>query len=302
MRMKASVPVNRESAAMPVAKIRKAVAHTVTYLRDRQSPNGGFCFYRWQGLEEPSLGDTRHALATLRLLDAEIPRRAKVVAFLHGFEAAGFDGFYCRLLALAALDAAMPPDARSLERIRAFDAAAVLADEHVPTTARLERTLRIVTLQRCFDAIAGTDEIVAGVRALCRDGGWGDKPNLGDTRLALEVLAACGARASTDVTRRFVDATQIASFGFTATVDSRYTTLDVVHAGLRACTLLGWPVRYMTDALDFVLGCQGDNGGFARTPDALPGIDLTHRAVLALVAAGALPAGSAVEMQVDSGV
>jgi prenyltransferase beta subunit len=127
------------------------------------------------------------------------------------------------------------------------------------------------------------EEIAERVEALRHaGGGWGDKPNLRDTRRALSLLAACGQCAFREETRRFVDAMQASSFGFTATSDSSYARLDTVHAGVHACVLLGLPLRHGADALDFVLACQSSEGGFAHTPDALPDIALTHRALSVL--------------------
>jgi hypothetical protein len=303
----------KESEATPAASGAKgpppallvrasdAATKAAEYLLNRQSPNGGFCFYRWQGIDEPSLHDTWHALATLRLLGVEVPWRERTAKFLYGFGAAGFDDFHHRTLALAALDSEAAPDACIVDRIERLDASAALKDAHVPVTARLERALRSVTLQRCFAAIAVPSAIVAGVRALRYDGGWGDKPNLGDTWLALAILAACGEREPDDATRRFVEGLQAASFGFTATADSMYANLETVHAGIRACAALGSPMRYATDAVGFVLACQGGDGGFARTPHALPNIALTHCGVLALIAAGALPLRDAAAMHMDGG-
>ena len=56
------------------SRARQAVAEATAYLRGRQSYNGGFCFYRFEYLDEPNLRDTYHAIAALTLLGAEVPR------------------------------------------------------------------------------------------------------------------------------------------------------------------------------------------------------------------------------------
>lgn len=281
-------------------RARDAAAKAAEYLQRRQSPEGGFCFYRWQSVDEPSLHDTWHALATFRLLGLDVPRPGRVAEFLQGFDAAGFDDFYHRTLAFAALSIA--PDARILQRIGDLDAGALLKDARLSMTGRLERALRMVTLQRRFAAITAPDASILAVRGLRRDGGWGDKPNLGDTWLALAILTACGESGPDGATRHFVEGLQVASFGFTATADSMYANLEAVHAGLRASRALQLPMRHAADAVSFVLACQGSDGGFARTPDALPNIALTHCGVLALIAAGALPARDASAMSTDCGL
>ncbi len=269
------------------AKAGSAATRAADYLRSRQSPDGGFCFYRWQGIEEPTLHDTWHAIAALTLLGVEVPRHRDVEAFLRAFDAEGLDDLLHRTLALDRLGVEPGPALR--RRIGALDAAAAFSGSSVPLHARLERALRIVGLQRRFGMLRTPQAIAEGVRALAGDDGWGDKPSLTDTWLALAILDACGARGVPAHVRAFVEALQVPSFGFTDTRDSSYAQLDVVHAGLRTCALLALPLRHAADAIGFVLACQTDNGSFARTPDALPDIALTHRGLLALAASGALP-------------
>lgn len=280
-------------------RAREAAVQAQRYLAGRQSRTGGFCFYRWLGIDEPTLRDTWHAVAALRLLDADVPRRDEVVAFLRSFRGAGFDDLYHRTLALANLGERGDPDA--IARIDKLDAAATLADPNLPVNARLQRALRIITMQNSLATIRTADAVAEYILDLCDQGGWGDKPNLPDTWLALAILDRCGYHAITGETRAFVDALQTPSFGFTATRDSTWSPLEVLHAGLRACVLLRLPVRHPTDAVAGVLACQTGNGGFARTADALPDIALTHLGLLALAAAGALPVGAAAGMRDDSG-
>ena len=65
---------------------------------------------------------------------------------------------------------------------------------------------------------------------------------------------------------------------------SLFAALEILHAGVRGCALLAQPVRYAEAVLDFVLACRSGDGGFARAPDALPNIELTHRALDVIVA------------------
>lgn len=280
-------------------KAREAAVRARSYLDARQSGNGGFCFYRWQAIDEPTLRDTWHAVAALTLLGAGVPRRNDVVAFLRAFPCTGFDDRYHRALALARLDAGVAADVSG--RAGELDAAAALADTRIPAGARLERAARIVALQRTLAAVRAPATVVERTLDLCRDGGWGDKPNLADTWLALTILDACGSREPAAEVRGFVDSLQVPSFGFTATRDSVHAPLEVVHAGLRACALLRLPVVHLADAVMGVLTCQSDDGGFARTSAALPGIALTHVGLLALAAAGALPVPSSPGWRTDGG-
>jgi hypothetical protein len=267
------------------ARARNAIAKATDYLRDRQSSNGGFCFYRWLG--EPNLHDTWHAMSALTLIGAEVPRANAVAASLDVYVTTLPESLYQRAFTLDRLGLTDRLGKDDLQRLRDLNPAAVLA-ETVPVTARLEKLLHILCLHRRFAGMQGDDRIAEDLMRERFDGGWGDKPNLGDTWLALAILRLLDASVSLQETRDFVDALQVPSFGFTATRDSSLTNLDTVHAGVGACALLGLPVRYPDDALDYLLACQTSDGGFARTPDALPNIACTHRALQTLGTAGVI--------------
>lgn len=308
--------LNRDCPSAVSMRAHDAAARAVEYVRGHQSPEGGFCFYRWGGIDEPTLHDTWRALAIFALLGLEVPRRDEVLAFLRDFDGEGFDELHHLALALDLLTVEL--DANLRERIARLDAPTALADGKVPVGSRLVRAQRIVMLQRRLGSLddpgrmvesvcepvghppdqvrvqpnlpIDSRRIVERVRALRHGEAWGDKPNLADTWSALAILDACGEHDLDDATRNFVDDLQVASFGFTATRDSLYANLDTVYAGIRAAAVLELPLRYANDTLGFVLACQSDNGGFARTPDALPDFAFTHRALFALTVAGALPA------------
>lgn len=278
---------NQECSPAISKRARDAAARADDYVRDRQSGDGGFCFYRWGGIDEPTLHDTWRALAIFELLGLDVPRRDDVLAFVHGFDGGGFDDLQYLAMALDLLGVALDGELR--ERVGRLDAAGVLADGHVPVGGRLARARRIVALQSRSALLDDPGRIAESVHVLRHDEAWGDKPNLADTWSALAILGACGQHDFDDATRSFVDDLQVASFGFAATRDSMYANLETVYVGIRAAAVLELPLRYAADALDFVLACQSDSGGFARTPDALPDFAFTHHALLALVVAGALP-------------
>lgn len=267
------------------ARARKALANAAHYLHDRQSSNGGFCFYRWMGVDEPNLHDTWHAVAALTLIGAEVPRADAVAASLDGYVTTTSESLYQRAFALDRLGVTARLGDDDLQRIRALEPAAALAG-NVPISARLANILRILCLRRRFATARKHAEVVDDLVRQRHDGGWGDKPNLGDTWLALAILHMLDASVPLQETREFLDALQVTSFGFTGTRDSLSASLDTVHAGMGACVLLDLSVRYLNDALDYVLACQSGNGGFARTPDALPNIACTHRALQVLGLAG----------------
>lgn len=51
-----------------ITRINESRQRVRNYLLGRESPSGGFCFYRTDYLDEPSLFDTWHATAALGLL------------------------------------------------------------------------------------------------------------------------------------------------------------------------------------------------------------------------------------------
>lgn len=55
--------------------------------------------------------------------------------------------------------------------------------------------------------------------------------------------------------------------------------LEVLHAGTRCCTLLGLPVRHAREVIEFVLACQGADGGFSRAATAVPDLERTEHAL-----------------------
>jgi hypothetical protein len=65
----------------PTLAINKAAC--LNYLISRQTPDGGFCFYRDYGVEESNGKDTYSAVAGLLCLQASIPDLDKLLAWLH---------------------------------------------------------------------------------------------------------------------------------------------------------------------------------------------------------------------------
>lgn len=264
-------------------RCRAAVADARRYLHERQSPLGGFCFYRWQHIDEPNLGDTFHAVAALHRIGAAIPHADRVEKFLHVFPTAGLDALYYRAFTHALLDDAAPLDEAWLREIRDFTLPVPSANGRAPSSGALERTRRALTLKRRFATLDGVD--VAGIRAgidgLWRgEGGYGAaKPNLWDTWLCLAILDRLDAPLPVATACRFLDGLQFPAFGFVATRDSLLAALEIAYAGVRCCALLAQPVRYPEAVLDFVLACRDGDGGFARAPDALPNIELTYQAL-----------------------
>lgn len=274
--------------ALPV-RLRAALDKARTYLLGRQSVNGGFCFYRSAGVDEPNPFDTWHAVAALRRLGALPVNPDQVAAFVSEAEISSQPyGLYYRVRTLQVLGF---PDPKS-PQVREMVARLPLHLGTPPSPfGGLERLRLILALKRHFSLDYPKDGIGASLMALEQpEGGFGLPPNLLDTRLALSILSFCD-RQSSAATRAFVANLETPGFGFRLTANSLSPTLETLCAGIACCHHLDLPITYADDALHFILSCQGRNGGFSRATGALPDIGMTHLAISALATlAGPLPA------------
>jgi hypothetical protein len=267
-------------AASIDSKTRIPIARAVAYLRAKQSFNGGFCFYKFAYLDQPTLHDTYHALQALQLSGATIPHDQEVLRYLNQTEPLDSSELFYSVFSLDSLGqfSRVPPahGARAQTLIiRRLETAA-----QVDATRWLESTLQTVQLQLRFAAPTDTAAILSGIDNLKHEGGYGEKANLQDTALGLRILTLLGEQLhNLRETRAFVDRLQRRFSGFTNTADSLSVNLDIVAAGIESCALLNLPVRHREDILEFVLACQAADGSFSPVPVALPNIALTHQAI-----------------------
>lgn len=265
-------------------RLRSSLLLTRQYLTERQSPSGGFCFYRGYYLEEPNLADTFHAVSAWGLVTRDpLPERRGHVAFVlrHEVEQQPF-ALYYRVNSLRALGASDPDE----ERVREAVAALPLVLPNMGSTAPqlpLRRLAYCLWLKRHFGLLDGP-EVHVGEALFASEGdegGYGNPPNLVDTIEALQVLTLCGARPRA-LTVGFVRSLGIPGFGFQLTAHSLSPSLETTCAGIECSSLLGTSVEFADDALDYVLACQTGNGGYALRPGALPNLAWTHLALRAL--------------------
>lgn len=253
------------------------------YLLGRQSPSGGFCFYRTEYLDEPNLFDTWHAVAALTLLGELLPHREMLVDFVCA-QPPGRQPYalYYRTFTLDALGSPDPDHAAVEESVRSLPLNVHGLARHSNLSGQLERLLLTLRLKRYLDLAFAAEEIARSILGLEQpSGGFGTPPNLLDTRLALEILPLCGQVTSAR-TAAFVDRVELPIFAFRLTEDSLSPNLETVCAGIECCQRLGLSVAHPGDAAAFILDCQTGDGGFARAPNALPDIGLTHLALQGL--------------------
>ena len=264
-----------------------AAAVSQAYVHGRQCANGGFCFYRFQYLEEPNLADTYYAVASLRLLGAPLPNRDAIARFVAEARAGGPAALYYATAIFDHLDeeppAALEMSARGLVIRRPGD------DSAESVSRWLAETAQLAWLRRRFRMDA-PEAISPLLERWSKGGGYGRHPNLPDTWQAMSALVALNEQPSVE-TGSFVDSLQAAGVGFRWAPAAAATTIEVLRAGVGCCTALGIPVRFPDDVLRFVLSCQANDGAFARRAPALPDLESTHAAltVIAAVAGSGWP-------------
>lgn len=263
--------------------ITDALQRAADYLLGRQTPSGGFCFYRWGGIEEPNLSDTDHALAALLLLGRSLPNPGRVAAFLDGFAPSPQPEALMHLIKIGKALGRSPLHDEMLRRcVEELPWSTPPGATSTQIEGWLRRTRLIAALRRNMDLVIDGEHLVADVNALVHGGGVGSTPNLIDTQLALEISELCGRPLRRGDVRDFVDSLQIPVLGFTSTPTSRMGRLELVASGVASCRLLALPLRHREDTLNFVLDCQAENGAFANAPGALPDIESTHSGVVLL--------------------
>ncbi len=227
------------------------------YLLGRQSPLGGFCFYRSTYLDEPNLSDTWHAVAALALLSEVPPHRETLVSFVCT-QPPGKQPYalYYRTFTLDALSSVDPDHAAVAESVHALPLNLHGLARYSGLSGQLERLLLILRLKIYFNMEFATEDIARAIFGLEQsNGGFGTHPNLLDTRLVLGVAALCGREASTHTTA-FVARLARPGYAFRLTENSLSPNLETVCAGIECCHLLSLPVTYAEDAAAFILSCQ----------------------------------------------
>lgn len=266
-----------------ITRINESRQRAHIYLLGRQSPSGGFCFYRTDYLDEPSLFDTWHATTALGLLGG-LPAHPEALAnFVCGQPPSGqlYELFY-RTFTLDIFNIADPDHMLVKEMVDALPLNLSDPTRHSALSGQLERLLLTLQLKVHFGLTFIIEEIAQIILGLEHmSGGFGTPPNLLDTRLTIRVLGLCGQTSSTN-TAAFVSQMALPKFAFRLTQHSLAPTLETVCAGIECCRVLNLPVAYLEDAASFILACQVHNGGFARAPAALPDIGLTHLALQGL--------------------
>ena len=254
-----------------------------SYLLGRQSQSGGFCFYRSTYLDEPNLSDTWHAVASLQLLGEAFPKFGLLRNFVCMQPVAKqlYD-LYFRTFTLKTLNCDDPELAEVKKNVHELQLDIQTMSRQGDNSGLLQRLLLTLRLKISFGAEFDPEGVAKTIQRLEQpDGGFGISPNVMDTRIALDVAELCGLGISKNTTE-FLNRLEGPGYAFKLTENSLSPNLETVCAGIECCRKANLPVLYALDAAKFIMACQTHNGGFARAPDALPDLGLTHLALYGL--------------------
>lgn len=261
------------------ARITDAITRAARYLLGRQCSNGGFCFYKSDGVEEPSLWDTHHALAALRLAATPVAHPDLVAAFAHDVPLYGVAYLYHQAAIFDLLGRSSEIDRRDAERILRAPLRRPPPRPHgVAFSDWLVEALQTVKL-RARLGIAVANAAIDLLPDIFNDADYWQQADIEDFVIAVELMKTVGRDARTELMRTAFGRFQVARLGFVFVSGSAATTLEALGAGVRGCGLLGLAVQYPQDVLRYVLGCQTDDGAFGRAPLSLPDIEQTHTAL-----------------------
>jgi len=252
---------------MPMIQGQKT---TIEYIRDRRCSSGGYCFYR---LDEPNAGDTFHALASLAILDALPDNDNATRDYLSTFRnpEKHFSNVNVRyavarsLLLLGEkpeenpaswiLPLLIPPryGSRPVESSSLFEYLYLLTDlcTHLGVVIISEKKAEIIT---------------AVLQYQQPDTGFGyPVSTIIETADALAILAALGYPVSSAGSTEFLKQCEDPASGFLVVPGSKPGYLEHIHAGVLACSVLGYPSPRFAQCEEFIRKCYRENGGYVRS-------------------------------------
>jgi hypothetical protein len=267
------------------------IAGCHAYILSRQTPQGGFCFYRYApwGVEEPNAVDTWAAVTSLDLLGYPVPGSERLVAWLRDLQ--NDNGRYPTLVIAEAVlftllllntKPSHDPCGYLLEQSRRIGDPSPLTKDWRSWLDNARRCARL--LSRHALPLSALRENVQPQLIRLRDPSGGyvvAGPSVLDTWHALDLT--CQLRLEPDLRQLgFVRACERAHSGITLTPESDATSLEVQLAGLYTLRLFAAHPQYPAVVNNLVTSCQCANGGFARVPGALPRLHDTCRALAVL--------------------
>ncbi|MEN6609976.1 MAG: hypothetical protein ABFC24_03970 [Methanoregulaceae archaeon] len=252
---------------MPMIPSRET---TIQYITERRCESGGYCFYR---LNEPNAGDTFFALASLLLLGALPEDDETTRTYLHAFQQPG--GMFpnvnvghavIRSLSLLGERPAADPTEWVLGSMivpgytsRPVESSSQFEPLYQLTT--ISRLLRIPVPEEKREELLGA---VTGYRNA--DNGFG-RPysTMIETAHALSVIKVLDPNASLHLSRDFLRHCEDPEYGFLSVPNARPAFLEHIHAGVLACSVIGYRSPALPHCEEFIEKCQKGNGGYVRS-------------------------------------
>ncbi|MCX5841694.1 MAG: hypothetical protein NTY16_09645 [Deltaproteobacteria bacterium] len=125
----------------------------------------------------------------------------------------------------------------------------------------------LCTIQNVAIPSGKKSEIVAAVlHYQHKDTGFGHPVStIIETADALAILAALGYSVSLTGSVEFLKRCEDPASGFLAVPGSKPGYLEHIHAGIRACSVLGYYSPVLDQCREFILRCHVGNGGYVRS-------------------------------------
>jgi len=271
-------------AVETMTRPRIDLGRTVEYIENCQTGDGGYFFAR---IPPSPAGDTYYAVKSLQILGRQPANRDSVIDWLRESATGGLLGnpkgvFF---LVEASLALGLPPAELQRWASRLHDFAnpeggfGAWRNVDVEVASELDITYRAVTTLLDLGLEMERDGVLRFLfRFLNRDGGFGtnDHSTLASTYYAVQVLARLGVeKDELDATVRWLGRRE-------AIWDLLY--LEQVHRLVMSLIALNEVPRERQRAIDLVLDCRRENGGFARARFGIPTLEYTHYALEALSA------------------
>jgi len=260
-------PTSQLLAVLP----EKKKVHVLKYITERRCQKGGYCFYRQ---EEPNLSDSYYALASQRILGTETEDIDTINYILNSQRS---NGSYLNIThAYYAINSLYILNKKQLYSPKSF----IFANLHsynpenlLPGTNSVFKKMHfVISLMNMLNLaipLKRKESVSKFVLYFKKsDTGFGvERSTLLETAHALTILAAMDYPLEKLQTAFFLRKCEHSIFGFTNIHSTSLSYLEYLHAGLVLSQLLEYKINYATQCLDFVLNCQTNKGGFARSID-----------------------------------
>ena len=243
---------------------------TIEYIRERRCSSGGYCFYR---LDEPNTGDTFHAIASLAMLDALPDNDNATRDYLYTFRNSEkhFSNVNVRYaVARSLLLLGENPENDPSVWILPLLTQPPRGTRPVESSSLFEHLYLLTSLCNYLGVVIPSEKKAEIITAVLQyqqpDTGFGyPVSTIIETADALAILAALGYPVSLTGSTEFVKQCEDPASGFLAVPGSKPGYLEHIHAGVLACSVLGYHSPLFAQCEEFIRKCCRENGGYVRS-------------------------------------